>query len=304
MSAVNVKKPEQKPRSPWTDVWVQFRKHRLGVLGACLLGFLIIMVLAGPLVYPTDPEYIDVVADFASPTLEHPLGTDNLGRDILARVLVGGRVSMAVGVSVMLFSIFCGTAVGGLAGYFPKLDAPLMRFADMLMSLPRLPILLVTIMVFRDTLRTAFGPETGIFLLIVFVMSVMGWMGTARIVRAQVLTVKELEFVTAATCIGTGQSRILLRHILPNVLSPVMVAATLGVAGAILGESVLSFLGLGFPPDFATWGRLLYDGLEFFDLTPHPVFWPGLFISLTVLSVNFVGDALRDALDPRARRRV
>jgi peptide/nickel transport system permease protein len=158
-------------------------------------------------------------------------------------------------------------------------------------------------MLFRDTLRTAFGPETGIFILMVFVIGILNWMPTARVVRAQVLSVKEQEFVTSAVMIGSGESRILMRHVFPNALSPIMVAATLGVANAILTESALSFLGLGFPPDFPTWGRLLYDGKDFLQLTPFLVFWPGLFISLTVLSVNFVGDGLRDALDPRIRKR-
>jgi peptide/nickel transport system permease protein len=217
--------------------------------------------------------------------------------------LAGGRISIAVGVSAMLIAILVGTIVGGLAGYFARLDGPLMRLTDMFLALPLLPLLLVIIMLFRDTLRTAFGPETGIFILMVFVIGILNWMPTARVVRAQVLSVKEQEFVTSAVMIGSGESRILMRHVFPNALSPIMVAATLGVANAILTESALSFLGLGFPPDFPTWGRLLYDGKDFLQLTPFLVFWPGLFISLTVLSVNFVGDGLRDALDPRIRKR-
>jgi peptide/nickel transport system permease protein len=159
----------------------------------------------------------------------------------------------------------------------------------------------VIIMLFRETLRAALGPEMGIFLLIVFVIGILNWMATSRVVRAQVLSVKEQEFVTAATAVGTRQSNILTRHVLPNVLSPIMVAATLGVANAILTESALSFLGLGFPSDFPTWGRLLYEGKDFLLISPWLVFWPGLFISLTVLSINFLGDGLRDALDPRMR---
>jgi peptide/nickel transport system permease protein len=159
------------------------------------------------------------------------------------------------------------------------------------------------IFLLRDTLRAAFGPEIGIFLLIVFVIGILNWMATSRVVRAEVLSIKEQEFITAAYSIGTRQRRIMSRHIFPNVLSPIMVAATLGIAAAIITESALSFLGLGFPSDFPTWGRLLYDGKDFLTLTPSLVFWPGLFISLTVLSVNFIGDGLRDALDPRLRGR-
>lgn len=231
------------------------------------------------------------------------MGTDNLGRDTFAQVLAGGRVSLAVGVTAMLLSLVVGTLVGVLAGFFKRLDGPLMRLTDLFLALPLLPLLLVIIMLFRDTLRTMFGPETGIFLLIVFVIGITSWMQTARIVRGDVLALKEREFVIAAQSIGTPARRIITRHIFPNVLSPIMVSATLGIANAIITESALSFLGLGFPSDFPTWGRLLYDGANFMTLTPARVIWPGLAISLTVLSVNYMGDGLRDALDPRIRGR-
>ncbi len=196
-----------------------------------------------------------------------------------------------------------GTLVGVLAGYFKALDGPLMRLTDLFLALPLLPLLLVIIMLFRDTLRNMFGPETGIFLLIVFIIGITSWMQTARIVRGDVLGLKEQEFVLAASSIGTRPRNIISRHIFPNVLSPIMVSATLGVANAIITESSLSFLGLGFPSDFPTWGRLLYDGANFMQITPARVIWPGLAISLTVLSVNYVGDAIRDALDPKIRGR-
>ena len=271
------------------------------MFGAVTLFLLIMLSFAGPLIYDKDPDYIDITQANAPPSREHPFGTDILGRDTLARVMAGGQISIAVGISAMLVAIVVGTLVGGLAGYYAKLDGPLMRMTDIFLALPLLPLLLVIIMLFRDTLRTAFGPEMGIFLLIVFVIGILNWMATSRVVRGQVLSVKEHDFITAATAVGTRQSRILSRHIFPNVLSPIMVAATLGVAAAILTESALSFLGLGFPSDFPTWGRLLYDGKDFLTLTPWLVFWPGLFISLTVLSINFLGDGLRDALDPRLR---
>jgi peptide/nickel transport system permease protein len=290
-------------RSLWGDVWEQFRKHKPAMLGVAILVILVLGSFVGPSIYTKDPTYCDLAVTNSSPTRANPFGTDNLGRDTLARVMAGGRISIAVGVSAMLVAITFGTVVGGLAGYYPRLDGPLMRLTDMFLALPLLPLLLVIIMLFRDTLRAAFGPEMGIFFLIVFVIGILNWMPTARVVRAQVLTVKEQEFVASAVCVGAGQLRILTRHVFPNVLSPVMVAATLGVANAILTESALSFLGLGFPSDFPTWGRLLYDGKDFLQLTPALVFWPGLFISLTVLSINFVGDGLRDALDPRIRKR-
>jgi peptide/nickel transport system permease protein len=294
---------ELKYRSLWGDVWVQFRKHRLAMIGIGILTILVLGVTIGPLIYTVDAGYIDVTAANAQPSREHLFGTDNLGRDTLARSMAGGRISMSVGIVAMLIAMFFGTFIGLLAGYFPKLDGMLMRLTDMFLALPQLPLLLVTIMLFRDTLRGIFGPETGIFLLIVFVIGILNWMPTARVVRAEVLSIKEQEFVVAAKSIGTRQFRIISRHIFPNVLSPIIVSATLGIAGAIINESALSFLGLGFPSDFPTWGRLLYDGKDFLTLTPSIVFWPGLFISLTVLSVNFIGDGLRDALDPRIRGR-
>ena len=256
---------------------------------------------AGPLIYDGDPDYIDFNEAHQGPSRDHPMGTDHLGRDMMARSMFGGRISIAVGITAMLIAIFVGAALGGLAGFFDKLDGPLMRITDMFLALPLLPLLLVIILLFRDTLRSAFGPEMGIFLLVVFVIGILNWMATARVVRGQTLSVKEEEFITAANAVGSKQSRILGRHVFPNVLSPIMVAATQGVAGAILTESALSFLGLGFPSDFPTWGRLLYDGKDFLQLNIWMVLWPGILISLTVLSINFLGDGLRDALDPRLR---
>jgi peptide/nickel transport system permease protein len=288
-------------RTLWGDVWVQFRKHRLAMAGLVTLILLVLFSGVGPLIYRVEPEFIDITHAQQPPNPQHPFGTDMLGRDTLARVMAGGRISLAVGLSAMLVAIVLGTVIGALAGYFRRLDSPLMRLTDMFLALPLLPLLLVIIMLFRDTLRAAFGPEMGIFFLIVFVIGILNWMPTARVVRAQVLTVKEREYVVAATQIGAREARILMRHVLPNVLSPIIVAATLGVANAILTESSLSFLGLGFPSDFPTWGRLLFENRDFLQMLPFLVMWPGLFISLTVLSINFVGDGLRDALDPQLR---
>jgi peptide/nickel transport system permease protein len=273
------------------------------MIGLTILVLTVLFVLIGPLVYTEDPEYIDFAVANLAPGVEHPFGTDNLGRDQLARNMSGGRISIAVGIAAMLLAMIVGSLVGALAGYYPPLDGPLMRFTDMMLALPILPLLLVIILLFRDTLRTTFGPETGIFLLIVFVIGILGWMPTARVVRASVLSIKEKEFVEAAISIGTHGYVVLLKHVFPNVLSPIIVAATLSVASAILTESALSFLGLGFPSDVPTWGRLLFDGKDFLIFTPWVVIWPGLFISFTVLAINFMGDGLRDALDPRLRAR-
>jgi len=290
-------------RSMWGDVWRQFSRHRGAMAGVIIFGLIVFAVVFGPALYGVDPQYIDVRARNAAPSWAHPMGTDNIGRDSFAQVLQGGRVSLAVGVTAMLLALFLGTLIGVLAGYFRRLDGFLMRTTDLFLALPILPLLLVIIMLFRDTLRALFGPETGIFLLIVFIIGVTSWMQTARIVRGDVLALKEREFVLAAKSIGTPSGRIITRHILPNVLSPILVSATLGIANAIITESALSFLGLGFPSDFPTWGRLLFDGANFMTLTPARVIWPGLAISLTVLSINFIGDGLRDALDPRIRGR-
>ena len=178
-----------------------------------------------------------------------------------------------------------------------------MRLTDLFLALPLLPLLLVMMLLFREPLSAAFGLERGIFILIVCAIGITSWMPTARIVRGDVLAIKEREFVLAARSIGTSNTQIITRHILPNVLSPIMVSATLGIATAIITESALSFLGLGFPPDFPTWGRLLFDGVDYLQQYPERVFWPGVAISLTVLSVNYLGDGLRDALDPRIRGR-
>ena len=290
-------------RSLWRDVWSQFSTHKGALLGSAVFVLILLAVGVGPFIHDVDPQYLNIIDKNQGPSLKHPMGTDNLGRDTFAQVLAGGRVSLAVGITAMLLSLIVGTAIGVVAGFFKKLDGPLMRLTDLFLALPLLPLLLVIIMLFRDTLRSMFGPETGIFLLIVFVIGITSWMQTARIVRGDVLAIKEREFVIAAQSIGTPSRRIISRHIFPNVLSPIMVSATLGIANAIITESALSFLGLGFPSDFPTWGRLLYDGANFMTLTPERVIWPGLAISLTVLSVNYMGDGLRDALDPRIRGR-
>jgi len=219
----------------------------------------------------------------------------------MAQIMQGGRISLAVGAAAMILAILIGTFVGVIAGYFNRLDGLLMRLTDLFLALPLLPLLLVMMLLFRDPLRSAFGPEQGIFILIVAGIGITSWMHTARIVRGDVLALKEREYVLAARSIGTPSRRIITRHLLPNVLSPIMVSATLGLATAIITESALSFLGLGFPPDFPTWGKILADSVPRMTAFPERVVLPGLAISLTVLAVNYIGDGLRDALDPRIR---
>ena len=288
-------------RNQWWDVWDQFKTHKGAVMGAAFFIFIILAVYIGPYIWTIDPTYIDVRARNQGPTWTHPFGTDQLGRDMLARMMAGGQTSISVGLTAMGLALFLGTLVGVLAGYFKRIDGLLMRTTDLFLALPLLPLLLVMVMLFRQPLSASFGPETGIFILIVTAIGITSWMPTARIVRGDVLALKEREFVLAARSIGTRPGKMILRHVLPNVMSPIMVSATLGIATAIITESALSFLGLGFPPDFPTWGRLLFDATDFMQQHPERVMWPGLAISLTVLSVNYMGDGLRDALDPRIR---
>ncbi len=293
----------QPPRSQWRDVWDQFKNHKGALYGGILFLVIVLWVYLGPLLWTIDATHIDIRARNQGPSLAHPFGTDQLGRDTFARMMAGGKTSVSVGITAMLLALGLGSLVGVLAGFFKRLDGLLMRLTDLFLALPLLPLLLVMMLLFREPLNAAFGPEQGIFILIVMAIGVTSWMPTARRVRGDVLALKEREFVLAARSIGTTNTMMILRHILPNVLSPIMVSAALGIATAIITESALSFLGFGFPPDFPTWGRLLFDATDYLQQYPERVFRPGMAISLTVLSVNYLGDGLRDALDPRIRGR-
>lgn len=290
------------PRTLLGDAWRRFRRHRLAMIGASVLIFFIAAVLIGPLVYRVDREALDFESITAGPSAKHLFGTDDLGRDILARALYGGRISLSVGFVAMLIAVSLGSVVGSVAGFFGgKIDQLLMRVTDLFLSLPILPLLLLTVYLFREPVTKAFGPVVGIFTIVVVMIGALSWMSTARIVRALFLSLKQKEFVEAATCLGVGRGAIMFAHILPNAMSPIIVAATLEVGNAIITESTLSFLGVGFPPDTPTWGRLVTDGNQFLPTAPHMALIPGALIFLTVLSINFMGDGLRDALDPRSR---
>ena len=294
---------ERETRSQWRDVWHQFTKHKGALIGGILFFAIVFAVMLGPSLWPYEANEINIRLRNQNPSWAHPFGTDQLGRDTFARMIAGGRTSITVGLAAMMLSLMLGSLIGVLSGYYRRLDGVLMRFTDLFLSLPLLPLLLVMMLLFREPLSEAYGPERGMFVLIVVSIGITSWMPTARIVRGDVLALKEREFILAARSIGTSDLRIILRHILPNVLSPILVSATLGIANAIITESALSFLGLGFPPDFPTWGRLLNDAVDYMQLHPERVLWPGLAISLTVLSINYLGDGLRDAMDPRIRGR-
>jgi len=272
----------------------------MALLSLVLLVAMVLAVVLGPLVWTLAINDIDFSARTAPPSLAHPLGTDDLGQDILARVLYGGRISLAVGLAAMAMAIVVGVLVGAVAGMSRgAVDTTLMWLTDLFLSLPQLPLLLLVIYLFRDRLKASFGPEVGVFILIVLVIGGFRWMPVARLVRAQFLSLREKEFVEAARALGASTPRQVLRHILPNALGPVIVAGTIDVAAAIIAESTLSFLGLGFPPDIPTWGRILFDAKDYLDIAPHWAMFPGLAIFLAVLTINFIGDGLRDALDPR-----
>jgi peptide/nickel transport system permease protein len=303
---------KSKPRTLIGDAWRRFRRHKLAMIGASILVIFIITVLIGPSIYLlrspdiTDfkayTEQLDFVTILSGPTAEHPFGTDDLGRDQLSRAIYGGRISLLVGFTAMLIAISLGTVVGAAAGFLGgTVDQVLMRITDLFLSLPGLPLIILMVYLFREPVQKALGQETGIFVIVVVMIGGLAWMQTARIVRSSFLSLKEKEFVEAANCLGISKAAIMFRHILPNAFSPIIVAATLEIGNAIIQESTLSFLGVGFPPDTPTWGRLVTDGSQFLQAGAHLALFPGALIFLTVLSINFMGDGLRDALDPRSR---
>ncbi|HEX5325378.1 MAG TPA: ABC transporter permease [Acetobacteraceae bacterium] len=293
-------RPRSRHVTPARETWRRFRRHRLAMASVVVLLLMILAVGLGPWLWRVPINEIDFSAHLNGPSWAHPLGTDDLGQDLLARMLYGGRISLAVGLAAMAVAVVVGTIVGAVAGVSPGIiDTALMWLTDLFLSLPQLPLLLLIIYLFRDTLKAIAGPEVGTFVLIVAVIGGFRWMPVARLVRAQFFSLREKEFVEAARALGASTSRQVVRHILPNALGPVIVAGTIDVAAAIIAESTLSFLGLGFPPDIPTWGRLLYDAKDYLDIAPHWALFPGGAIFLAVLSINFIGDGLRDALDPR-----
>ena len=272
----------------------------MAVGSTVILSIMALAVIVGPFLWPVAINEIDFSAMLQPPSAAHPFGTDDLGQDLLARMLYGGRISLSVGLAAMMVSIVVGTLIGSIAGISRgSVDAALMWLTDLFLSLPQLPLLLLLIYLFRDTLKGLLGPEGGIFVMIVAVIGGFRWMPVARLVRAQFLSLREKEFVEAARALGASTPRQVVRHILPNALGPVIVAGTINVADAIIAESTLSFLGLGFPPDTPTWGRILFDAKDTLDTSPHWALIAGAAIFLAVLTINFIGDGLRDVLDPR-----
>lgn len=285
----------------WLDSWVRFKRDRPAIFGSIVIIIITILIIFLPFFYTISADQIDFIAASTPPNWQHFFGTNDLGQDQLARILQGGRVSLTVGIASMLVAIFLGTIVGAIAGFYGGIiDNILMRITDLFLALPQLPLLLLIVYLFRDYVTKVAGPELGVFILIVLLIGGLNWMSVARLVRANFLKLREMEFVSAARAIGAKPSRLIWTHLFPNVLSVIIVAATLAVGNAIITESTLSFLGLGFPPDVPTWGRMLFEAKDFLTSAPYMAIFPGMAIFLTVLSINYIGDGLRDALDPKS----
>jgi peptide/nickel transport system permease protein len=279
-------------QSYWQVAWRRFRKHRLAIVGGVLAASLTLMALLAPVLAPYSFEAISLGARWQTPMRTHFFGTDELGRDVLTRIMYAGRISLTVGFIVALNVSIIGMVIGAVAGFYGRtVDVVLMRLVDVLLSVPTLPLYLIL---------AALIPGGGMSR-IILIFSAFGWTGVARLVRGQVLSLRTQDFVEAARAMGASETRLILRHLLPNALAPVIVAATLAVGGAILGESALSFLGLGIAPPTPSWGNMLQRAQEYIWNAPHLAIFPGLFIFITVLSFNFLGDGLRDALDPRLK---
>jgi peptide/nickel transport system permease protein len=280
------------PRPPFRDRrWVRFRRHKLALIGTAIIGVIVVCAVLAPVVSAIDPNRIDLSSANAPPDARHILGTDKTGRDVWARLVYAARVSVSVGIISVGIFITIGTILGALSGYLGGgVDMVIQRLTEIVMTFPSL-ILIITVV-------SLVGPSIyNVFL----VIGLLGWPATCRLVRAEVLALREREFTVAARCVGAPTRQIIVRHILPNVVAPVTVAATLGVAGAILTETSLSFLGLGVQPPTASWGNMLSAATSTNVLARMPWLWlpPGLCIALSVLAINFIGDGLRDALDPR-----
>ncbi len=296
---------ERPPLTPTQVAWRRFRRHKMAMVGVGLLIAIILYVTVGALLYSeADANHTDLSLKLSPPSWEHPFGTDLVGRDILARTIYGGQISIVIGVLAVAVSLVVGVLVGAIAGFYGGVvDSILMRLTEAIFNMPPL-LLLVLVAKFFGTRMPNFHilgrTLSGSVIVIIANLGLTAWMGLARIVRANFLSLKEQEFVTAARCVGARNRSIIFEHILPNTIAPITVSATLGVAGAIIGEAYVSFLGMGVQPPTATWGNMLNQAYHHLDTEPWMWFFPGTLILLVVLAINFVGDGLRDALDPRA----
>jgi peptide/nickel transport system permease protein len=286
--------------------WLRFRRHKMALFGAVTLMLLFVFSFAGAFIYTEKyANFNDTSNRLQAPSAEHPFGTDSIGRDILARTIYGGQISMVIGLVAVLIETIMGIIIGALAGYYGgTLDAILMRITEAMLNIPTIFLLIVMAKFFGGNVpEIEIGGRvlSGSVIVIIVIIGATSWMYLARIVRADFLSLKENEFVLAARATGTSNFQIIFYHILPNTIAPIIVSSTLSVANAILSEAYISFLGLGVQPPTATWGNMLESSAKYLDSAPWLWFFPGMLILLTVLSINFIGDGLRDALDPRSR---
>ena len=279
-----------------SGVWKRFRKHPGAIFGFIVISILIALTLLAPL-SPYDPEASNITARYQPPSLSHPMGTDALGRDMFTRALFGGRISLTVGLFVVIISVLIGVPTGALAGYYGgKLDSILMRITDAFLSLPSFLVLILLSAILREVEIPLF--ERNNILTISLVIGIFAWTTFARLVRASFLTLREADFVAASRSLGGSDLRVIVRHILPNSIGPIIVEATLEFGYAIIEESGLSFLGFGIQPPTPSWGNLLSNAQEHFTKYPWLAVFPGLMIFLSIISINYIGDGLRDAFDP------
>jgi peptide/nickel transport system permease protein len=292
--------------SPIQLTWRRFRRHKMAMFGSVVLILLVIYCTVGAVFLPESyANFNDTSIRLQGPSWEHPFGTDSIGRDMMARTISGGQISLIIGVSAMIVAVVIGSLVGAMAGYYGGgIDSVLMRFTEAIFNIPQLFLLIVMAKFFGSEIRTIqlFGRTfSGSVLVIILIIGLTSWMYLARIVRAEYLSLRERDFISAARAIGASNFPIIFRHILPNATAPIIVAGTLGVAQAILIEAYVSFFGLGVQPPTASWGNLVVGSYNYLQTAPWLWIFPGLLILLTVLSINFVGDGLRDALDPHTQ---
>jgi oligopeptide transport system permease protein len=299
--------------SLWADAWQRLKRNRAAIVSVVVLAIILLLAVMGPLVWPYPFDKQTLSASNQQPSLAHPLGTDRLGRDNVARLLVGARVSMTVAFVAQFVIVLIGLPAGLLAGYFGGwVDNLVMRLAEILYSIPVLLLIILIMTVLRDVLDTGTGPVVGALARIdsaaggllgtIIGLCVIAWIVVARLLRGEVLRLKERDFISAARCVGVPNSRIMWRHLLPNALSPVIVAVAYGIPEAIFLEAALSFMGLGVRPPMASWGLMISEGSRAIQSYPYMVWPPALALALTMICFTFLGDGLRDALDPRMKR--
>jgi peptide/nickel transport system permease protein len=281
-------------------VWRAFRRHRPAMMGLTVIVIFALTAIFAPYLTPYDPDKTNMDVALQAPSGTHLMGTDELGRDLLTRIFYGGRISLSIGVMAMTLSVTLGALVGGVAGFYGGwVDNVLMRFVDMMLSFPSLFVLILLALALRELpIEELRGTAFASVFSIVLVIAVLSWMSIARLVRGSFLSLKEKEFIEAAHCIGVPNRRIMLRHLLPNAMSPIIVAATFRVATSIITESGLSYLGFGVQPPTPTWGNMLKNAQSMMSSAPWTAIFPGLMIFIAVVAINFIGDGLRDALDP------